>query len=50
VCGGDIREDYEEQEIDHFMEDLGIYDDDEVDFSDPRWSTSLGRESQSTVS
>jgi len=37
------KEDYEEQEIDHFMEDLGIYDD-EVDFSDPRWSTSLGRE------
>jgi len=43
ICGGDIREDYKEQEIDHFMEDLGIYDD-EVDFSDPRWSTSLGRE------
>lgn len=43
ACGGDVREDYEEQEIDHFMEDLGIFDD-AVDFSDPRWSTSLGRE------
>jgi hypothetical protein len=24
--GENTREDYEEQEIDHFMEDLGIYD------------------------
>jgi hypothetical protein len=41
--GGNAREDYEEQEIDHFMEDLGIYDG-EVDNSDPRWSTPLGME------
>ncbi|EKM77133.1 hypothetical protein AGABI1DRAFT_108282 [Agaricus bisporus var. burnettii JB137-S8] len=26
VCLGDVREDYEEQEIEIFMEDLGVYD------------------------
>jgi hypothetical protein len=31
--GGDVRDDYKEQEIDEFMEDLGIYDD-EIDYSD----------------
>jgi hypothetical protein len=41
--GGDPRDDYKEQEIDAFMEELGIYDD-AIDYSDPRWSTSLGME------
>ncbi|XP_006457001.1 hypothetical protein AGABI2DRAFT_122876 [Agaricus bisporus var. bisporus H97] len=41
VCLGDVREDYEEQEIEIFMEDLGVYDN-EIDPSDPRWSTKLG--------
>jgi len=41
--GGDVRDDYKEQEIDEFMEDLGIYDD-EIDYSDARWLTSLGME------
>jgi hypothetical protein len=41
--GGDVRDDYKEQEIDEFMEDLGIFDD-EIDYSDARWLTSLGME------
>jgi len=41
VCRGDIMEDYEEQEIESFMEELGVYDG-EMDTSDPRWSTPLG--------
>ena len=41
VCRGDIMEDYEEQEIENFMEELGVYDG-EIDTSDPRWSTPLG--------
>jgi len=41
VCRGDIMEDYGDQEIVDFMEELGIYDD-EIDTSDPRWSTALG--------
>ena len=36
---------YEEQEIDIFMDDLGVCDD-EIDYSDPRWSTPLGMEVQ----
>jgi hypothetical protein len=39
--GGNTREDYKEQKINHFMKDLSIYDG-EVDGSDSRWSTSLG--------
>ncbi len=35
-------EDYEEQEIENFMEELGYYDDEMVNTSDPRWSTPLG--------
>ena len=41
--GGDIRFEYQDQEIDAFMDDLGIYDD-EIDYSDPRWLTPLGME------
>jgi len=43
ACGGDATEDYEEQEISCFMEELGIYDD-EMDPTDPRWTTPLGIE------
>jgi hypothetical protein len=41
VCRGDVMEDYEEQEIENFMEELGVYDG-EIDTGDPRWSTPLG--------
>jgi hypothetical protein len=41
VCRGDVNEDYREQEIDNFMEELGVYDN-EIDTSDPGWSTPLG--------
>ena len=41
VCLGDVMEDYRDQEIDNFMEELGVYDG-EIDPSDPRWSTPLG--------
>ncbi|KAF8812753.1 hypothetical protein BYT27DRAFT_7086574 [Phlegmacium glaucopus] len=41
VCRGDVMEDYREQEIEIFMEELGVYDN-EIDPSDPRWSTPLG--------
>lgn len=34
-------EDYAEQEIDNFMEELGIYDN-VIDNSEPGWSTELG--------
>ena len=34
-------EDYEEQEIENFMEELGVYDG-VIEPSDPRWSTPLG--------
>ena len=34
-------EDYQEQEIENFMEELGVYDG-EIDPDDPRWSTPLG--------
>ncbi|KAF8804988.1 hypothetical protein BYT27DRAFT_7105837 [Phlegmacium glaucopus] len=43
VCGGDPTEDYRDQEIDLFIEELGVYDD-EMDMSDPRWMTPLGIE------
>ena len=39
--GGDVKDDYKEQEIQTFSEELGVYDG-EMDYSDPRWSTSLG--------
>jgi hypothetical protein len=42
--GGDVSGDYARGEIDDFMEDLGVYDDDEMDTTDPRWSTPLGIE------
>jgi len=42
VCRGDVMEDYEEQEIENFMEEHGYYDGEMVDTSDPRWSTPLG--------
>ena len=34
-------EDYREQEIENFMEELGVYDG-EINTGDPRWSTPLG--------
>ncbi|KAF8798357.1 hypothetical protein BYT27DRAFT_7123584 [Phlegmacium glaucopus] len=43
VCGGNPTEDYKDQEIDLFMEELGVYDD-EMDTTDPRWMTPLGIE------
>jgi hypothetical protein len=43
VCHGDVTEDYEEQEIENFMDELGVYDD-EMDTADPRWQTPLGSE------
>ena len=43
ACGGNAREDYEDQEIDLFMENLGVYDD-EVDPTDDRWTSPLGVE------
>jgi hypothetical protein len=42
VCRGDVTEDYEEQEIENFMEELGYYDGEMVNTNDPRWSTPLG--------
>jgi len=43
VFGGDPTEDYRDQEIDTFMEELGVYDD-EIDTADPQWETPLGKE------
>jgi hypothetical protein len=37
VCRGDVAEDYEEEEIENFMEELS-----ETGLSDSRWSTPLG--------
>jgi hypothetical protein len=34
-------EDYKDQEIENFMEELGVYEG-EIETSDPRWSTPLG--------
>ena len=34
-------EDYKEQEIENFMEELGVYDG-EINIGDSRWSTPLG--------
>jgi hypothetical protein len=34
-------EDYEEQEIENFMDRLGVYNN-EIDPDDPGWSTPLG--------
>ena len=34
-------EDYREQEIEHFMEELGVFDG-EIDNGNPGWSTPLG--------
>jgi hypothetical protein len=41
VCRGSVMEDYREQEIDLFMEELGVYDN-EINPDDPGWSTPLG--------
>ena len=43
ACHGDVTEDYEEQEIENFMDELGVYDG-EMDTADPRWQTPLGSE------
>ena len=43
ACAGNATEDYQEQEIDCFMEELGVFDN-EMDTSDPRWMTPLGVE------
>ena len=41
VCRGDVMEDYEGQEIENFMEELGVYNN-AMETSDARWSTPLG--------
>jgi len=41
VSCGDVMEDYREQEIEDFMEELGFFDG-EIDSNDLRWSTPLG--------
>lgn len=41
ACRGDILEDYQDQEIECFMEEPGIYDG-EIDSSHPKWTTPLG--------
>ena len=41
VCRGSVREDYQDEEIDNFMEELGVFDD-QINTNDPRWSTPLG--------
>jgi hypothetical protein len=41
VCRGDVMEDYEEQEIENLMEELGVYNG-AIETSDPKWSTPLG--------
>ena len=41
ACRGDVLEDYKDQEIENFMEELGVFDG-EIDTSDPGWSTPLG--------
>jgi hypothetical protein len=41
ICRGDVLQDYGDQEIEIFMEELGVYDD-KINPSDPRWSTLLG--------
>jgi len=43
ACGGAAREDYHEQEIDDFMEELGVFDG-ETDPTDSRWTSPLGTE------
>ena len=43
ASAGNATEDYRDQEVDLFMEELGVYDN-EMDTSDPRWSTPLGIE------
>ena len=41
VCRGDVLKGFREQEIENFMEEFGVYDD-EICIGDPRWSTPLG--------
>jgi hypothetical protein len=43
ACGGDVTEDYEDPEIDRFMEELGAYDN-KIDTTDPRWTSPPGIE------
>ena len=43
ACRGDVKDDYKDKEIEMFMEELGIFDD-EIDESDPQWMTPLGME------
>jgi len=43
VYGGDVFDDYARDEIENFIEDLGVYDN-EIDTTDPRWLTPLGIE------
>jgi hypothetical protein len=42
--GGDVREDYQEGEINQFMDELGVFDEDGIDSSHLGWQTPLGRE------
>jgi hypothetical protein len=41
VCGSNILRDYGDQEIEGFMDELGVYNN-EIDPSDSRWLTLLG--------
>ena len=41
ACRGDVLEDYQDQEIENFMEELGVYDG-VYDGSHPKWTTPLG--------
>jgi hypothetical protein len=43
ACGGDPGDDYADQEISNFMDELGIYDN-EINSTDPRWLTPLGQQ------
>jgi hypothetical protein len=43
ACGGDISEDYSQDDIDDFMDELGVFDG-EMDSRDVRWTTLLGIE------
>jgi hypothetical protein len=46
ICCGNVSEDYEEQEIDNFIE--GVYEG-KIDNTDPRWSTPLGVQVQTQL-
>ena len=43
ACRGHPTKDYEDEEIKNFMKELRVHDDD-IDTTDPRWTTPLGIE------